>query len=278
MIYYKILLGVCLLLLLVIHAALAAARKKDDQRQARVLHFFRLGLSLSSISYLLRITDAPRVGHVSLLTFVIGFSGTMLLWLGWMEHWRLRAERSNTRFVPRDEEDEPVSGALLTALPASVSSPLTVRAHQVLLYAQYEAYRRHECCVDTDHLLLGLLRDPGCVGVYILDVLGAGLEKVHMELLGQMTPRRNTKQPRRRSDAALQTKAGPLALTDRANQVLALAAQEAHRFDKASVGTEHLLLGLVLVGKGKAAAVLLGEGVTVDGIRDQIIKAKKAAL
>lgn len=75
----------------------------------------------------------------------------------------------------------------------------------------------------------------------------------------------------------MRAQANPLALTDYADQVLALAAQEAHRFDGTAIGTEHLLLGLVLVGKGRAAAVLFGEGVTVDGIRSEIIKAKKAA-
>lgn len=266
MVYDKMVLGACLLLLLVIHAALAAARKRGDQRQPRVLHLFRLGLSLSAISYLLRLTDAPR-GHSSALIFVIGFSGTMFLWLGWMEHWRLRAARLDTLSVPSDEESEPIPEALLTASPAVGSSPLTARAHRALLHAQYEAYRRHESCVDTDHLLLGLLHDSQSAGVRLLAVLGAGPEKVHLELLGQMGVRRRF----------TKTKAGPVALTDRAEQVLALAAQEAHRFDRACVGTEHLLLGLVLVGKGKAAAVLFGEGVTVDGIRDQIIKAKKAA-
>ena len=267
MVGYKIMFGVCLLLLLSVYAALAAARKRGDQRQPRVLHLFRLGLSLSAISYLLRITDAPRGGHPSALIFVISFSGTMFLWMGWMEHWRLRAECPNTRLVPRDEEDEPIPDALLAASPVAGSSPMTARAHQALLQAQYEAYRRHECCVDTDHLLLGLLHDSGSAGAHVLDLLGAGREKVHLELLGQMTSRRKF----------TKAKAGPLALTDRAEQVLALAAQEAHRFDKACVGTEHLLLGLVLVGKGRAASVLFAEGVTVDGIRSEIMRAKKAA-
>jgi hypothetical protein len=210
--------------------------------------------------------ETPHQGYPSLFSFLTCVLGTAFLWLGWMEHWRLRAECPNTRPVPRDEEDEPIPDALLAASPVAGTSSLTARTHQALLHARYEAYRRHECCVDTDHLLLGLLHDSDSAGAHVLDILGAGREKVHLELLGQMEPRRKV----------TKTKAGQPALTERADQVLALAAQEAHRFDKACVGTEHLLLGLVLVGKGKAAAVLFGEGVTVDGIRE-IIKAKKAA-
>lgn len=278
MVGYKTMFGVCLLLLLSVYAALATAQKKGDLGRIRVLHLFRAGLSLSAASYLIRLTEAPHPGAASLFSFVTGLLGTMFLWLGWMQHWRLRAARLDTPPVPRDEESEPIPDALLTAPLAAGASPLTARAHQVLLHAQYEAYRRHECCVDTDHLLLGLLHDSGSAGVRLLDLLGAGREKVHLELLGRMAScRKLTKPPRRTPDAARRAQASPLALTERADQVLALAAQEAHRFDKTLVGTEHLLLGLVLVGKGTAAVVLFGEGVTVDGIRSEIIKAKKAA-
>ena len=61
-------------------------------------------------------------------------------------------------------------------------------------------------------------------------------------------------------------------LTERARAVFSLAAQEAHRFNQPSVGVEHLLLGLVLMGTGDAASALLQEGATVDGIRDAILK------
>ena len=278
MVGYKIMLGVCLLLLLGVYTALAAAQKEGDRRRLRVLRLFRAGLGLSAASYLLRLMEPPHQGHLAPFSFVTGFLGTTFLWLGWMGHWQLRAERPNTRLVPRPEEDEPIPDALLAASPVAGAFSLTARAHQVLIHAQYEAYRRHQCCVDTDHLLLGLLRDPSSAGVHILNILGTGPEKVSLELLGQMASRRKfAKPPGRTPEAALRTKTEPQVLTDRAGQVLILAAQEARRFDKTCVGTEHLLLGLVLMGKGKAAAVLFAEGITVEKIRDQIIKAKKAA-
>lgn len=275
MVYEKMGLGACLLLLLVVHAALAAARGKGDQSRLHVLHLFRSGLSLSAISYLLRITDAPRLDHPTPFVFVTGFLGTTFLWLGWMQYWRLRASRPDTPLLLRDEGSEPIPEALRAASQTAGGPRLTARAHQALLHAECEACRRNEGRVDTDHLLLGLLHDPDSAGVRLLPLLGAGPEKVHLELLGRMAScRKFTKQPRQTPNIALQAKAEPLALTERASQVLALAAQEAHRFDKACVGTEHLLLGLVLMGKGMAAAVLFGEGVTVDGIRSEIIKAR----
>lgn len=279
LLFYKAAFGACFFLLLVSYAALTAARKRGDHRQIRVLYFLRAGLSLSAVSYLLRVMGALHHDRVSAFSFITGLLGTLFLWLGWLEHWKLRQSgRLYARPAPRDEEDEtvPEESPLLTLNAGG--APLTARAQRLLRHAQGEAWRRHECRVDTDHLLLGLLHDSGSAAAHLLELSGAGHEKVHLELLGHMAPRRKlTKPPRRAPGAAIRAGDEPLALTDRARQVLVLAAQEAHRFDRACIGTEHLLLGLVLMGKGEAAAVLFAEGVTVDGIRAEIIRAKKAA-
>jgi len=279
MLFHKAAFGACFVLLLVSYAALVAAQRRGDQGQVRVLHFLRAGLSLSAVSYLLRVMGALHHDRVSVFSFITGLLGTLFLWLGWLEHWRLRQSgRPDARPVWREEEDEAVPEAFPTLPLNAGASPLTARAQQLLRHAQEEARRRHECCVDTDHLLLGLLHDSGSAAVHLLELLGAGQEKVHLEMLGRMAPRRKlTRPPRGAPGVSLPVRAGPLALTDRSHQVLVLAAQEAHRFDRACIGTEHLLLGLVLMGKGEAAAVLFAEGVTVDGIRDEIIRAKKAA-
>jgi len=44
--------------------------------------------------------------------------------------------------------------------------------------------------------------------------------------------------------------------TDRVRKVMALANQEAQRFNHEYIGTEHLLLGLVKEGSGVGATVL----------------------
>ena len=44
--------------------------------------------------------------------------------------------------------------------------------------------------------------------------------------------------------------------TDRARKVMALANQEAQRFNHEYIGTEHILLGLVKEGSGVGATVL----------------------
>ena len=279
MFFYKAAFGICLVLLLVSYAALASAQKKGDQRQVRVIHFLRAGLTLSAVSYLLRLMQPAQAGHSSPAAFVTCLMGTLFIWLGWLEHWRMRGEGLRSSATPRDAEaGDEAEGAAAGALPGGANWPglpnLNARVHLVLRHAQDEARRRGQCCMDTEHLLLGLLREPHSAGVCILERLGVKAEKVHIELLGRMGPRQKF-MGRAPVNTEMGAKATSLRLTDRAHQVLDCAAGEAHRFDQASIGTEHLLLGLVLIGKGEAAATLFGEGVTVDSIREEIMKAKR---
>src|SRR5579859_6295491 len=58
--------------------------------------------------------------------------------------------------------------------------------------------------------------------------------------------------------------------TKRASHVLALAQEEAQRFQHNYIGTEHLLLGLVREGEGIASQVLSNLGIEVDQVRHAI--------
>ena len=59
-------------------------------------------------------------------------------------------------------------------------------------------------------------------------------------------------------------------LTDRANKVLQLASQEAHRFHQEYVGTAHVLLGLLKEGRGVAANALKNLDVDLKEMRLEI--------
>ena len=64
--------------------------------------------------------------------------------------------------------------------------------------------------------------------------------------------------------------------TDRARKVMALANQEAQRFNHEYVGTEHVLLGLVKEGQGVAANVLHNLQVDLKKIRLEVEKIVKS--
>ena len=64
--------------------------------------------------------------------------------------------------------------------------------------------------------------------------------------------------------------------TERARKVMALANQEAQRFNHEYIGTEHLLLGLVKEGSGVGANVLKNLGVDLRKVRMEVEKLVKA--
>ena len=64
--------------------------------------------------------------------------------------------------------------------------------------------------------------------------------------------------------------------TDRARKVMALANQEAQRFNHEYIGTEHILLGLVKEGSGVGAAVLKNLDVDIKKLRLEVEKHVKS--
>ena len=64
--------------------------------------------------------------------------------------------------------------------------------------------------------------------------------------------------------------------TDRARKVMALANQEAQRFNHEYIGTEHILLGLVKEGSGVGANVLKNLDVDIKKLRLEIEKLVKS--
>ncbi len=186
-----------------------------------------------------------------------------------MEHAALSRTRAQARpAVPNEDQDAGDADSLMfphePGLPA-----LNTQARLALRHAQGEAWRGRQQCVDTDHLLLGLLCEPGSVGVAILNHLDVKGENIR-RALGRVADTHEKVPAPLRSAPPREQHALPL--TSRARAALVLAGQEAHRFDKAAVGTDHLLLGLALMGTGAAAVALLREGATVDSIRAEVLK------
>ena len=65
-------------------------------------------------------------------------------------------------------------------------------------------------------------------------------------------------------------------LTDRARKVMALANQEAQRFNHEYIGTEHILLGLVKEGSGVGANVLKNLDIDLRKVRLEVEKLVKS--
>ncbi|MGH9069671.1 MAG: Clp protease N-terminal domain-containing protein [Acidimicrobiales bacterium] len=133
----------------------------------------------------------------------------------------------------------------------------TERAKKVLTLAQEEAVKSHHSYIDTEHLLVGLLRDSDGLAARALSDLGVEIEVVRTaiaKILG--VPERIVVQQ--------------IIPTSRVKKVIEIAFEEAQRMNCTYVGTEHLLLGLLLDGEGVAAAVLQGLDVDVEKVRDHL--------
>src|SRR5690554_3002604 len=111
----------------------------------------------------------------------------------------------------------------------------TERARRVVFYAQEEANRLGETYVSTEHLLLGLVREPDSVASRILDRLGVSLGRIRSEIERQVT----------KGQGAL---GQDMQMTPRARRALELAYDEARQLNNNYIGTEHLLLGLIREG------------------------------
>lgn len=130
------------------------------------------------------------------------------------------------------------------------------RARQVLALAQEEAQALYHHYIGTEHLLLGLLREPDGLAARALNRLGVELEGTRAAV-------------ERLIERGKEPVQGELDYVPRVRKVLSLALDEAERQDSILVRTEHILLGIVRDGGGAAANILDSFGV-LGKVREQI--------
>ena len=148
--------------------------------------------------------------------------------------------------------------------PASGQIPFTPRAKETLERALRESLALGSNSIGTEHILLGLLRDPGAVVAQLLADAGVDTGAiVSSAIQGRGGP----------AVVPLEFRAGagePGRFTERTRQVIVLAQDEARALKHNYVGTEHILLGLLREEEGLAARVLDTLGITLDGARGQV--------
>src|SRR3979411_2586433 len=133
----------------------------------------------------------------------------------------------------------------------------TERAKKVLTLAQEEAERSHHSYIGTEHLLLGLLREGEGLAAKVLNNLGVEIGKVRQTIESVLG----------RNERIIIQQIIP---TSRVKKVIEISFEEARRVGHNYVGTEHLLLGLLIEGEGIAAHVLEDLGATLEKVRSEI--------
>ena len=135
----------------------------------------------------------------------------------------------------------------------------TQRAQRAVAAAQQAAVLLHQPYVGTEHILLGLLKEPGPV---VSEVLPAGvnyesvLERVRA-LLGEGNMQSG----------------GMLELTPRSKKILESSILESRKLHHSFVGTEHFWLALLKEGEGVAVSLLRSMGVDTQEMQQKILEA-----
>jgi ATP-dependent Clp protease ATP-binding subunit ClpC len=133
----------------------------------------------------------------------------------------------------------------------------TEKAKKVLTLAQDEAEKSHHSYIGTEHLLLGLLREGDGLAAKVLANLGVEIDKVRDTIDSVLG----------RNERIIVQQIIP---TSRVKKVIEIAFEEAKRMNNTYVGTEHLLLGLLIEGEGIAAHVLEDLGANLDKVRHEL--------
>ncbi len=185
--------------------------------------------------------------------------------------------------------------------------PTTPRAKKVIEYSMEEARNLNHDYVGTEHLLIGLVRESDGVAAQVLINLGLTEDRIRLAVTELLAAGTCKFEPRFRETASQRAKSGSTPLqcaidrlqqqqkativaseleaaailrdqldqlrnsyTDRLRLVRQLATCAALRSNQLSVGTEHLLLGILEAEKGVAASILEALKVPLPRLRAEI--------
>ena len=130
--------------------------------------------------------------------------------------------------------------------------------NRALEYAQREAAMMGRAYIGTEHLLLGVLNDPGKASI-VLE--GISLEDARSEII-QLVGKGDDK-----------VEPGNLSYTIRSKTVMEASAREARELGQDYIDTEHILLALMRERAGVAAHTLVRLGIDLNKAREELINA-----
>jgi 1-pyrroline-5-carboxylate dehydrogenase len=133
----------------------------------------------------------------------------------------------------------------------------TEKARRAIFFARFEASQFGSPYIETEHLLLGLLREDKTLTNRFLRS-HASVESIRKQIEGHTTIREKV------------STSVDLPLSNECKRVLANAAEEAEHLSHKHIGTEHLLLGLLREEKCFAAQILLERGVRLEEVRKEL--------
>ena len=134
----------------------------------------------------------------------------------------------------------------------------TEKARRVIFFARYETSQLGARRIETEHVLLGLLREDKALSSRFFPHAEAALESIRRQIESRSSVREKI------------STSVELPLSDESKRVLTYAAEEADRLMCNYIGTEHILLGLLREEKSLASEILYENGLRLSRVREEL--------
>jgi ATP-dependent Clp protease ATP-binding subunit ClpC len=134
----------------------------------------------------------------------------------------------------------------------------TERARRVLFFARYETSQFGSPSIESEHMLLGLIREGKGVANQILDRSHLPLESIRNEIERRAVVRRKV------------PTSVEIPFSDEVKRSLFFASEESDLLNDHYIGTEHLLLGLLREQTSVAGTILASHGLELGAVRREI--------
>ncbi len=134
----------------------------------------------------------------------------------------------------------------------------TEKARRVIFFARYEASQFGSPSIETEHLLLGLIREDKNLTNRFFPKANASIDSIRKEIEGRTMIREKV------------STSVDLPFSDESKRALNAAAEESERLSHKHIGTEHMLLGLLREEKSVAAEILRERGLRLGMVREEL--------
>jgi ATP-dependent Clp protease ATP-binding subunit ClpC len=135
----------------------------------------------------------------------------------------------------------------------------TEKARRVIFFARYEALQYGSQVISPEHILLGLIREDKTMSSRFFAFRSSlSVDAIRREVESRIVLREKMPQ------------SAELHLAPETKRILAFAHEESERLRSRTIGTEHLLLGLLREERSIAAEILFENGVRLQFVREEI--------
>ena len=175
----------------------------------------------------------------------------------WLESKKVYPETGGKKMSDFSFVDTPK--AAIRKIAGKSKLPWTPRAKAVFEHARKQAQEDGFDIIGTEHILFGIVSVKNCLGAKVLENLG----------LEPSTFYQHYEQLCKPSD---EKGAGTTKLSEDINKVIHCAYEQTTTWGHTYIGAEHLLVGILLAGKGAGFQMLTNLGITLEKVREETAK------